>query len=179
MILFSLASAPLFLCLKGSPFSFVFLIRRMLQPTSPCTLCLQPGPLFPHLIDVESLPCCSYFKALLIRLDSLVGKMLLTHFVRWILSLLSSPQSLESPIVIKTVSLSPTPGVELVVDPQDQWVSSRIEEETTCALGDHPQSHIVMLDMLQLFPGTWKSSRVNKGLRIDETPISLFAKSQI
>ena len=95
--------------------------------------------------------------------------MLLTHFVRWILSRPSSSQSLERPMVIKTGSLFPTPGMQLVVDPQDQWVTSRIEEKTTCALDDHPQSYIVTLDTLQVFPGTWKISRVNS-LRADEAP---------
>lgn len=64
-------------------------------------------------------------------------------------------------MVIKTISLFPTPAVQLVADPQNQWVTNRIEEKTTCALDDRPPSHMVMLDMLQVFPGTWKSSRDN------------------
>lgn len=107
----------------------------------------------------------------------LVAKMILTLFVRWILSLPSSPHSLENPMVIQNMSLFPTPTVQLLVDPQNQWLTSRIKQKTTCALDDRPQSHTVTLGMLQVFPGTWKNSRGNS-LRAGEATSIFFATSE-
>lgn len=160
------------ICLRWPHFSPVLLTTRSLLFTSSHILCLLT-PCTTSSLGCWSLSLLnhSFFRTLLTRLASLLVKIVLPLLVIWILYLSHRTllQKKEDP---EAKTLLQIPGVQTVVNLQDlstppqgippYWENPWVHHLDPHDLDYHPLSHAIMLDILQISPGSIIGAYVEK-----------------